>query len=299
MPGYYLALVLTTLLGVILTRAPINWSRLGASLLFINNFNYTTFFPNEVDTPLWSIGLEVWCYILLPLVLYCILKWVRSVQGAAFALAVVIVGLQAVNPWIISELMTSSYHKGWQFGLVGGAKYWFPYWNLGTFFCQFLLGSAAALFICWRSSIDSPETVIADAVGLGSVVVAFHLVLTRLIPGNPDQLTHQPYIAPIFAGLIAVTLAAVSQSVWLWRAFDNPAFKYVAKVSFGLYVWHWFIISVLQNRWATDFTYFGINGLQRWSQLSAIVFLLSMFIASVSWFYFERPIIKWSRRPSV
>jgi len=294
-PGYYLLLVLTTVLGSILTSTSINWPRLGSSLIFINNFNYKTFFPNEVNTPLWSIGLEVWCYILLPLVLYWILKFVKSVHGAAIVLVAVIAGLQAINPWLISVLMTSSYQKGWQFGLVGGAKYWFPYWNLATFFCQFLLGSAAALFISWRSSKSSRGTVIGDVVGTASLAVAFHLVLTRLNPGNPDQLTHQPYIAPIFAGSIAIAIGAISQSLWMWRLFDNVIFRYVAKISFGLYIWHWFIITLIQNRWATDFTYFGINDLMRWCQLSVLVLAVSTWLASVSWFYFESRIIRWSR----
>jgi peptidoglycan/LPS O-acetylase OafA/YrhL len=295
MPGYYLILVLTTVLGAFLTSTSINWPRLGSSVLFINNFTYKTFFPNEVDTPLWSIGLEVWCYILLPLALYWILKFVKSVQGAAIALVAIITGLHVVNPWLISVLMTSSYQKGWQFGLVGGAKYWFPYWNLATFFCQFLLGSTAALFISWRSSKSSRDTVVGDVVGLASITVALHVVLTRLNPGNPDPLTHQPYVAPIFAGLIAIAIAAVSQSLWMWRVFDNPIFRYVAKVSFGLYIWHWFIITLIQNRWAADFTYFGVNGLLRWCQLSVLVLVVSTSLASVSWFYFESRIIRWSR----
>jgi peptidoglycan/LPS O-acetylase OafA/YrhL len=294
-PGYYLLLVLTTVLGSLLTSTSINWPRLGSSLIFINNFNYKTFFPNEVDTPLWSIGLEVWCYILLPLLLICIFKFVKSASAAAIALGAIIVGLQVINPWLISALMTSDYQKGWQFGLEGGAKYWFPYWNLATFFCQFLLGSTAALFISWRSSRGSRGTVIGDLLGIASLTGAFQLVLSRLVPGNPDQLTHQPYVSPIFAALISIAIAAISQSVWLWQLLDNQLFRYVAKVSFGLYIWHWFIISLIQNSWAADFTYSGINGLQRWCQLSVLVMAISTTLASASWFIFERRIIRWSR----
>ena len=59
---------------------------------------------------------------------------------------------------------------------------------------------------------------------------------------NRLSLQHQPYFFPLLAGLVAVLLAALAYSVVLGRAFDNPFFRYTAKVSFGLYIWHYLVI---------------------------------------------------------
>ena len=295
-PAYYLLLLVSALLGAMLFRFPTNYARVVASMTFVNNFNYKTFFPSDIDTPMWSIGLEVWCYILLPLVLLSILGRIRTLRGAALSLFGFIAFLQALNPWLISVLMTDGHRKGWQYGLVGGAKVWFPYWNLATFFSQFLLGSAAALYICARAHTRSAPRLRADLVGVSALVVAFVLVLIRLNPGNPDEFTRQPYVSPFFAALIALSIAATSQGKWFWRVLDNQVLKYVAKISFGLYLWHWLIISLIQFKWEPNFLYFGMHSVARWAEVSSAVLLASAVIASLSWFIVEQPILNWNRR---
>jgi len=296
LPGYYLLLCVSALVGQWLLRQGIDWSRLAASFLFVNSFDYRTFFPSEVDTPLWSIGLEVWCYVLLPFVMIGIGRCVHTVKGAALSLVGVIVGLQLLNPSVISFLMTDSKEKGWQYGLIGGAKVWFPYWNLDSFFTQFLLGSCASLFICWCSSRATLPTAVGDTVGFIALLAAFGLVLMRLNPGVPDDVTHQPYLTPLFPALIALALAGISQGKVMWRLLDNTLLRYVARISFGLYIWHWLLISIVQLKWVPTFVYYGMTNLSRWSSISASIAVVSVGIASLSWFALERPMLQRYRK---
>ena len=296
LPGYYLLLCISALVGQWLLHQGIGWSRLAASFLFLNNFDYHTFFPSEVDTPLWSIGLEIWCYVLLPFVMLGILRCLHTVKGAALALLGVIVGLQLLNPIVISMLMTDGKDKGWQYGLIGGAKVWFPYWNLDSFLTQFLIGSCASLFICWRYSKAGLPSVLGDVVGCVALLTALGLVLIRLNPGAPDDITHQPYLTPLFPALIALALAGISQGKILWRLLDNAFFRYIASISFGLYVWHWLLISIVELQWMPNFVYFGMNSLSRWTTISASILFVSILIASLSWFVLERPILQKYRK---
>ena len=296
LPGYYLLLGVSALVGQWLLQQGIGWSRLATSFLFLNNFDYRTFFPSEIDTPLWSIGLEVWCYILLPFAMLGIRRYVHSVKAAGLALVGVIAGLQLLNPLVISMLMTDGKDKGWQYGLIGGAKVWFPYWNLDSFFTQFLIGSCASLFICWRSSKVASPTFVGDVVGSISLMAACGLVLIRLNPGVPDDITHQPYLTPLFPVLIAVALAAIAQGKVVWRLLDNAFFRYVARISFGLYIWHWLLISIVQLKWIPDFVYFGMSSLSRWSSISASIAVASVLIATLSWFALEKPILERCRK---
>ena len=136
-PAYWFNLLLCTLVALWVFDLNINWWRLISGLLFINSYHYSSFFPAELNGPLWSIGLEVSCYVLLPAVLFLIIKISKRSSVAIAGIIGCIVILQILNPWVINNFMTSNKLKGWQYGLTGGAKQWLPYWNINTFFTQF------------------------------------------------------------------------------------------------------------------------------------------------------------------
>jgi len=58
--------------------------------------------------------------------------------------------------------MTSQDGKGWDKGLVGGAKEWLPYWNVVSFFSQFLIGALAALIIAKLHSSSKAKKLYFD-----------------------------------------------------------------------------------------------------------------------------------------
>ena len=70
LPGYYLALGVSFAAGQWLAGdAPSPWLRLAAGATMIAPYHYLSFFPAELNAPLWSIGLEVTCYLVLPFLL--------------------------------------------------------------------------------------------------------------------------------------------------------------------------------------------------------------------------------------
>ena len=146
-PAYWFNLLLCTLVALWVFDLNINWWRLISGLLFINSYHYSSFFPAELNGPLWSIGLEVSCYVLLPVILLLIMKNTKRISIAFAGIIGCISILQILNPLIINNFMLVDKRKGWQYGLTGGAKQWLPFWNIDTFFTQFLWGSLAALII--------------------------------------------------------------------------------------------------------------------------------------------------------
>lgn len=295
-PAYWLNLILCTFLALWLFNLHINWARLLSGLFFINSYHYSTFFPAELNGPLWSIGLEVSCYVLLPFVLFSIIKTSKTFSAAALTLFAWIATLQLINPWIIRTFMTSNDLKGWQYGLTGGAKQWLPYWNIDTFFTQFLLGTFAALFIAWFRSRGLRTSLIYDLVSVAAIALAILVVSRRLDPGNPDSFTHQPYVAPFYAFFMALALAAASSSRILWIALDNRLFRWIAKISFGIYLWHMVVISYIERKIANDYVFYGITSISRWLEYSAIVVIVAVCIAAFSWKFLESPVLKFSRQ---
>ena len=285
-------LIVCNILAVSLFGLEFSWQKFSSAFLFINSYHYSTFFPTELNGPLWSIGLEVSCYLLLPIALYAIFKTARSAVAAMVGVGALIVALQAINPLIIQVFMTDNDQKGWEFGMDGGAKQWLPYWNVGSFFTQFLIGSLAALVIVYLRTKQTKASRLFDLGFLAASFAAILLVLARLNPGAPDSFTQQPYVSPYFALFMAIALVCGSHSVFVARVLDNRLFSWLAKVSFGIYLWHMVVIEVIARGFKADYVYGGVSDVGQWVLLSAIVLGVSIAIAAASWKWFEAPILR-------
>jgi peptidoglycan/LPS O-acetylase OafA/YrhL len=295
LPAYYLILILSTFLAVKIINFEIVWSRIVSGVFLVSHFHWNTFFASELDPPLWTITLEIWSYILLPIVLFSIFWKARTVKAAAIGMGIWIVFLQSLQPLLIKYFMTDDYGKGWDWGWAGGAKLWLPYWNLASFFTQFLLGASAALYISHRKSKGTQPSKKYDLLSLTAILVAFVLIQVRLIPGVPDAITRQPYISPLYAAIVAFALATVPFSTFLANFLEMRFFKRVATLSFGLYLWHYMIMQIWQNKMDDTYYYYGTSNLGRWADSTLIVILLTWVFAEISWRFFESPILRKSR----
>lgn len=296
-PATWLNLILCTLIALYFYDIPVNFNMLITGLLFINSYHYSTFFPAELNGPLWSIGLEVSCYVILPFLLYPIIKKTGSFLKAIATLVFVLILLQVVvNPWVIETFMTSEDGKGWDKGLVGGAKAWLPYWNVNSFFSQFLVGSIAALVIARLRKNIKPDSIRFDIAGAGLLLAAVAVVGVRLIPGSPDSLTRQAYLSPIYAIIMAAALVCIAMSRYAYKVVDNALFVWISKISFGVYLWHQVVQNILQRSFKESYVYFGITDIGQWTRLSLIVIAIAVAIASLSWYFFEKPILQRARR---
>jgi peptidoglycan/LPS O-acetylase OafA/YrhL len=294
-PAYWFNLVFCTAIAIWVFDQNINWWRVISGLLFINSYHYSSFFPAELNGPLWSIGLEVSCYLLLPIVLFSIIKATKKISLAVFGMVAWILALQLLNPLIINNFMTDDKLKGWQYGLTGGAKQWLPYWNIGSFFTQFLCGSLAALIIIALRSRDTMKSRAFDLSFIVFAIAAIWLVAIRLVPGAPDSFTKQPYLAPFYAILMAGAIVSAAFSAHVYKLLDNKLFSWIAKLSFSIYLWHMFIIVIIERKFLEKYVYYGLTDSLQWVFISAIVLMGSILIAAISWRFLESPILKYAR----
>ena len=207
-----------------------------------------------------------------------------------------IFALQILNPWIINSFMTSNKGKGWQYGLTGGAKEWLPYWNIDTFFTQFLCGSLAALIIVTFRARGMLKSNSFDLLAVVFAIAAIWLVAVQLEPGAPNSFTKQPYMAPFFAILIAGVIVSTSFSTKVSRFLDNKLFQWIAKMSFSIYLWHMFLIVIIERKFLSNYVYYGLTDVYEWVIISSIVLIGSITIAAISWRFLESPILKSARK---
>lgn len=295
-PAFWLNLIMCTFLGLWVFDQDINWLRFLSGLFFINSYHYSTFFPAEINGPLWSIGLEVSCYLLLPIILFLIIKSAKKLSIAITGMIGWIILLQLLNPLIINTFMTSNVSKGWQYGLTGGAKQWLPYWNINSFFTQFLCGSLAALIIVALRSRGTAKSRYFDLAALFFTLAAIWLVVERLVVGAPDAFTDQPYLAPFYALLMAAVLVASAFSTTIYKALDNRVFAWIAKLSFSIYLWHMVFIVFIERKVAKNYVYNGFTDTSDWALLSCIVLAGSICIAALSWRFLESPVLQYARK---
>ena len=95
---------------------------------------------------------------------------------------------------------------------------------------------------------------------------------------------------------MALALVAVSQSVFIFKIVDNRFFVWVSQISFGVYLWHQVVQNILQKSFKENYVYFGVTDLQEWTIMSAIVIVIAGAIATLSWKFFEKPILKAARQ---
>lgn len=299
-PGYYVALVIC-----FLVQGPVGDAvlRLIAGLGFVAGFHWRTWFPSEINGPFWSISLEVFCYALLPLGMWAMFRFARAgtlARGLGHWLIVLVLTLIA-HQLVLWLGQTSADGKGWQFGLQGGAKYWMPNYNPVGFFAQYIFGVLAAGSLLWlQQQARFARWQAGRRFDLAAVIALTGLFGWLWLTRNADEfswsLQAQPYYYPVVPLLFAcvLTLLAASETLGEWA--DNLVCRFIATLSFGLYLWHYTVMELLQRYFAKDFHYAGINELHRFFGLNLVMIGITLALAMLSWHYVERPILERVRR---
>lgn len=299
-PGYYVALVICFLIQGPVADALL---RLVAGLGFVAGFHWSTWFPSEINGPFWSISLEVFCYALLPLGMWAMFRLSAPGQlarGLRHWLVVLAMTL-LVHQLILWLCHTTDEGKGWEYGLQGGAKTWLPNYNPVGFFAHYAFGVLAAGSLLWlrqHARFDAWQAAHRFDVGAAAALLALFgwLWLTRNADEFSWSLQAQPYFYPVVPLLFSVALGLLAASQTLGEWADNLVTRFIATLSFGLYLWHYTVMEVLLRYFAKDFHYAGVNDLQRFFGLNLIMLGITLALAMLSWHYIEQPILNAVRR---
>lgn len=325
-PGYYVSFLVSSLL-IPVFHLPTRdfWIRVLTGMTFTAGFSYRTFFPNEINGPFWSVSFEVFCYMLMPVFMYLMFRIIREKRTLPKALAFwagAAVLIAVLNQLIHTYLTPDNFERGWQFGMTGGAKYWMPNYNPIGFFGHFLIGIMASgiavrLFMALgeaAGTIDASDTAAVPVRALGKTdpgkLVRFRkrggfdiicilgllgsfalLWFLRRAPEFSYSFQNQPYFFPFFALLIGMTLIAAPHSVFMGKLLDNAFFRFTAKVSFGLYIWHYLIMFIAANTVFGSYQNFSMTNLLQWALISLVVLAASYGAAALSYKFIEKPVL--------
>lgn len=300
LPGFWLALLVTFALTITVFAVPLDGQlllRAAAGLLLAADWHWVTFFPVEVNGPLWSIGFEITSYVLMPLG-FVLLFALRPLTGRGWRARLIwlgVIGLTLGAHWLFTRYYRVDMHdRGWEHGLIGGAKYWMPRYNPIGFFAMFAIGGlAAGLQVRWARYRNWLFDGLALA-GLGAAGGVFVLHLKARDPSGFGWLGI-PYAFPWFVLAMGLVLAATPSSRLVGIVLDNPLSRYIARISFGIYVWHYLVLELVRLYWAPDIDHGQMADPIKFAVTSGIIIVITFVVAQLSFSFVENPAIRWAR----
>jgi len=296
LPGFWLALIVSFVLGLVLLDSQLTSERiirLLAGLMLVSDWHWLTLFPVDNNGPLWSIGFEVTSYLLLP---FCLaLLFAARLRGwrARFAWLGVIAVVLVTHAMVVQWAPIDEIDRGWDHGLVGGAKAWMPRFNPIGFFAIFALGALAAGI---QVTLSAMRHWLFDVVGLVAIAAA-GMVMAAGIGGLNEGfgLLGIPYGFPWMPLAIGTALATLPSSILVGRLLDNRLSRFIAEISFGIYIWHFLIIGLIARLMPPAFQTGAEGGWGTWLWSSFGAIVASFIVATASYHWLERPVVQWAR----
>jgi peptidoglycan/LPS O-acetylase OafA/YrhL len=305
LPGYYTAftasIIVTFAFGQQLEYAA---RRIIAGYTLTSGFHYTTFFPTTVDSPLWSISFEVFSYFLMPVIFYILFRVVAGkhtfLKGILFWVAAFLI-IIGINQLIHLFLTPDSVGRGAEFGKVGQAKAWMPNYNPVGFFGHFMFGIFAA-GICAGLAVN---TALKEKLSrrkifdIGAVVITLIIIIFTLqVPFFHTFLQGQPYSYPFATILLMLLVVALVNSGRVRKILDCRFMRFTGKISFGLYIWHYIIMHLIEFIFYPGYT--NDNGIMRdwvtWLWVNAAMVATAYITATLSYYFIEKPVLDRAHR---
>ena len=169
--------------------------------------------------PTWSLSVEEYFYFIWPVLLVLLLRARRPLVGVAALCAGAV-----LYRWTVPTLL------GWDDARISYA--------LDTRLEQLFIGALLAIALPLFISLARRGVAVAAAIILALFVIA------------PISLTHQPYMHGVSTGVailsaLLVAFAMRPESTWLHRTLQIPPLVWVGKRSYGIYLWHVPLISII------------------------------------------------------
>jgi len=231
----------------------------------------------ELFRNLWSLAVEEQFYLVWPLLLVLVLlripRWLRIV------IALLLAAGSAAAMWLLVDPADSTR----------------VYYGTDTHAFGLAIGAALAFAaVHWpraRERWPRALRVILPIVGLLAVAGLVGLAVVL------DGARLEAYRGGLVAVSVMTALAIVSLLVpgsWLARALETGPFRWVGRRSYGLYLWHWPVLLLVQNALPT----WQRDGAQGWA-IGGIAAAITVVAAALSFRFVEQPVRRFRiRRPA-
>ncbi len=233
-PTYYIVLIASFLWGIYVSGISLgNVISLFSGFTFLNWISSSTFFPTEINGPLWFVGYDMMGYIFtIFMMLWLTQVYKKYIYRTIIAYLFLFLTLHFVwvsLPWSPGE---------------GVLSVWFPHYSPFIFALYSLMGVIIGGIVTRFDS--AKKSFIWDWVFIFSIVAIFgYLWMIRWAPDLAYSYPMSPYRFPLIPGLWALAIVSLIYSKYMGRLMDNRFFLWLASISYSLYLWHGLVMSML------------------------------------------------------
>ena len=235
-------------------------------------------YPLSVNSPGWSLSVEMFFYLLFPLLVVLIKRW--RVQPL-LVLAV------AFGTWLLTQgLSIAALNLGWYQGypsLSHDLMFYFPLTHL----CSFLLGVAAGVWFLSRKTDSLSDWISLPLIALSAFIIGYMLQNAALIQWQIGLKLpfESSFLAPFF-GLFIVSMALCHSR--LISVFSLRPLVLLGEASYSLYILQ---IPLRHVYWAGMTPFGEIDPVAKF--IGLVLFLIAVSI--MSFLYFEKPANRYLR----
>lgn len=284
-------------------------------LLFMHTWTMPTYLNTKLNVVLWTLAIEVWFYILFPLFASFIKRRSKEdkptgslIRSAVLALVLTGISFFYIYGYVLKSGSPISDSIDAAFAFVGSgikSSYLAMVINqLPAFFGTYSVGMIGALIYVFAASRMKRK--LWSGLLFTAVCIAAIWLMTRMIkqcasldPSSAQvwQMTKRLPLALVFMLIIL----SASFSVGCFRfLFANKLMRFLAGISYNLYIWHQWLCVKLKNEWRlpawegdTPPNQWGNETGTIWSRYYALVITLFAFGAAIlATYLIEKPAAK-------
>lgn len=229
--------------------------------LFVSNifFNKTTtgyFAPNTLQLPLlhtWSLSIEWQCYLLLPILIYSLNRFLS--RKLVF---IVLLGLTLF--FLVVTLCSSKYFPAQS------------YYQFSSRIFEFLIGALIAIMPLKNLATNKYALNLAGSCAL--ITIFYIASLDHILLGYPNGYA---FLVCIATGVL-LALGSFGQVQLVSQLLSIRPIVFIGLISYSLYIWHWPIFAILR------YESFGES-----TVILYLAYVLTFLFAYLSWRYVEKP----------
>lgn len=285
LPAYYLALTVLILLAGY-WQHPQAWADILLHYSFL--FNYTEFSIFSINSPFWTLAVEVQFYCLLPFLFVLLRRF--SLRHSVAVLIVFSLLAYAMHYWLVSTvdkiiLWPGSTVLAWvrPYGAVVTHSLLA---HLPHFFTGVICGG------CWLHLTRQYPKMTTEGDWrcdfLFWVALGLILILLSTETGENIQVPYGRYGLPIIPLLIGMLVFCAPLTRSAAKLLDSAPFRITGVLSYGLYIYHLPIMRYVDQRMAE----MNIDARDHGFSLAVITLVVTLLVAGISYVAVERPLIK-------
>lgn len=217
----------------------------------------------------WSLSIEWQCYLLLPLVIYCLHRLAKAHNSQGLERK----SLLFIFAFLALLCLAYTFYSSTQEPLQS-------YYLFSSRIFEFLLGSCIALLPLKSKSYNKA---LLNGAGIAALMLIVYCACqNNILSGYPNGYA----LLVCLATCLLIVLGGLMPSYLVGRILTLRPVVFIGVLSYSLYIWHWVVFAVMRY-----------ENVQETNKVLITAYSLSFILAFLSWKFLEKPARRFNKLP--